>query len=90
MPGWLGSDTPEHFIQTVHNDAAMPCHQTVDYEQEDWEVQLYQGKAQACAGVAIYFANIAKLSRDPARRRLKPDHKAVFSSPTEFLKHHKR
>lgn len=87
--GWLGADTPEHFIQTVHNDAEMPCHQTVDYEQRDWEVQLINGSAHACAGVAIYFANIGKLSRDSSRRRLPKDAVRVFASPMEFLKHHK-
>lgn len=88
--GWLGADTPEGFIQTVHADAQMPCHLTVDYDgDEDWQLQLELGKATACAGVAIYFANILKVSRDPKRRRLPANKKTVFASPIEFLKHHK-
>lgn len=89
MPGWLGEDTPEGFIQMVHADTMAPCHLTVDYDG-NWELQLVQGKASACAGIAIYFSNIAKVSRDPARRRLPPDHKTVFSSPMEFLAHHNK
>lgn len=88
MPGYLGASTPADFIASVHNDAQMPCHLTVDYEDPDWREQLMNGQARACAGIAIYFANICKVSRDPERRRLKPDHKAVFSSPREFLAHH--
>lgn len=86
FPGWLGAATPENFIQTAHSDEEMPCHQTVDYERKDWRQTLHE--ATACAGVAVYFANIGKLSRDRSRRRLKADKVNVFSSPVEFVKHH--
>ncbi len=90
MPGWLGSDVPEHFIQVVHSEANMPCHLTVDYAEPGWEDQLAPGgDARACAGVAIYRANVGKLPRDASVRRLKPDKKTVFASPREFVEHHR-
>lgn len=89
MPGWLGADTPEHFIQTVHMNDVMPCHPTVDYESSDWEEQLVNGEAQACAGVAIYHANVGKMPRDRSVRRLPADKVNVFASPKEFIEHHR-
>lgn len=86
-PGYLGSDTPENFIETTMLDYEMPCHLTVNYEDPGWFQNLDQ--AQACAGAAIFFANICKLSRDPSRLKLPHDTKLVFASKAEFLKHHK-
>jgi len=91
MPGWLGDDTPEHFLNTAMADIDMPCHQTVNYERPDWETQLGpRGTALSCAGQAIFFANILKVSRDRKRRQLKPNKTLVFASPEEFLKHHNK
>lgn len=87
-PGWLGADTPEHFIQTVHINDEMPCHQTVDYSDPEWELRL--GEATACAGVAIYHENVSKLPRDRQVRRLQGDMKNVFASPREFIAHHSK
>lgn len=65
IPGYLGESTPSNFIQTTLGDAEMPCHQTVDYERPDWKTQLEDGgTARQCAGAAVFFANILKLSRD--------------------------
>lgn len=90
MPGWLGAATPEQFIQSVHINDVMPCHQTVDYETDDWESQLVDGSSVACAGVAIYHANVLKSPRDRSVRTMKPDKVSVFASPKEFLDHHNK
>ena len=85
-PGYVGSTTPEQFMDTVMQDYSMPCHLTVDYENENWEDDL--DLSEQCAGAAIFFANICKLSRDKTRMRLSRDTELVFSSPQEFLAHH--
>lgn len=84
--GYLGADSPVHFIATTLADTRMPCHMKVDYEAPDWELQAL--KAPVCAGAGIFFANKCKMSRDPNRPRFKADHKLVFSNEREFLEHH--
>jgi len=88
LPGYLGSDTPENFMATTLADAPMPCHCTVDYEDENWREKA--AKAPLCAGARIFFANICKLSRDRARPKLERDRENVFANPAEFIAHHKR
>ncbi len=88
LAGWLGSDTPEGFAATTMADVPMPCHSTIDYEDPDWkETQL--PKARHCRGALVLFANTCKISRDPERPRVEPDHEEVFSNAAEFIEHHK-
>ena len=86
-PGYVGNDTPEHFIEVTLSDVPMPCHMTVDYEGE-WELQVFMGDAEACAGARIFYANLCKRSRDPDTVPLPADRSAVFASKAEFLAHH--
>lgn len=86
LPGYLGADDPESFITKTMADMEMPCHMSVDYEDPDWESTL--DDAQQCAGAAIMFSNMCKLSRDPRRKRLPADRETVFARPEEFLAHH--
>lgn len=86
LPGHLGEDTAKHFMETVMSDYEMPCHQTVDYANPAWFEDI--SNAESCAGVAIFFANICKLSRDRDRMRLPADKETVFARPEEFIKHH--
>lgn len=86
LPGWLGADSPEGFMGTTMADHTMPCHMTVDYERKNWRATLPD--AEQCAGAAIFFANICKLSRDPDRMRLPADRENVFATPMEFVEHH--
>lgn len=86
IPGWLGASTPLEFLALSESEARMPCHLTVDYEQDDWREQAET--APQCAGRAIHFANRCREPQDPSLLRLKPDYEAVFSNPLDFYKHH--
>lgn len=75
-PGWLGSEqTAEEWITTAHQDHTVECHQDAKH---------------LCAGVAIYRANVRKRLRDPDVPVLPADRKRVFSTPAEFIEHHKK
>lgn len=73
LPGWVGSATPDEWIQEAHGEARIECH-TRDGAQ--------------CAGAAIYRANVCKSVRDPSTLELEPDTTRVFSKPSEFVDHH--
>ena len=87
LPGYLGADNVEGFMESTMADHEMPCHLTVDYTDPGWFEKL--DDAQACAGAAIFFRNICKESRDPSRLRLPADRDEVFSNRAEFMEHHK-
>jgi len=73
IKGWLGSNSPECFVALAHGEGTQECHTT----------------NKLCAGLAIYRANVCKSPRDENQLRLSPDNITVFSSPTEFLSHHR-
>lgn len=75
IKGWLGSLSPEDWIQAAHGEAYVDCHTRIGVQ---------------CAGAATYRANLCKRPRNPCILRLPPDRKAVFANPAEFLEHHKR
>jgi hypothetical protein len=77
IPGWLGQLTVDNWVELAHSEGSADCHTT----------KQKGGKGWACAGLAIYRANVAKAPRDPKAMRLKPDTKLVFSFG-EFKKHH--
>ena len=88
MRGWLGGDTgqPENFVAASQSEHRMPCHMTVDYEQDDWRDQAEV--APQCAGRAIHFANQCKTPRNPELLRLPANREDVFTFPAEFVAHH--
>lgn len=101
LPGYLGEAKAEDFLGSTLADYPMPCHKSINYNdpqwREKWEQlirseQLHELKKapeqKHCAGAATFFSNIAKVSRDRNRPRLKPDRENVFSSPHEFMEHH--
>lgn len=99
IPGWCGDSEPEWFVEsaladyTQYQDGSYlaPCHQTVDYNDPDWESKL--GDAAACAGALIFAKNRCKSPRDPNRnaavRSVDTDYETVFASPDEFIEHHR-
>lgn len=89
LPSYLGADNPVDFITTALADYPMPCHLTIDYNDPKWKTQWEGGrKGRLCAGAAIFFANLCKLSRDRDRPTLPADRELVFAHPREFLAHH--
>lgn len=90
LAGWLGAATPEEFIESTMADADMPCHKTVNYENEAWEKTLKTDSVHYCAGSIIFLRNTCKLSMNKEKTKLPPDHKLVFSNKMEFLEHHER
>ena len=75
MPGWLGSLTPEEWLEAVHGEVEVPCHVHPNVQ---------------CAGAAIYRTNVAKKPRDPRVITLPRDTTLVFGRPDEFLEHHRQ
>jgi hypothetical protein len=73
IPGWLGALTAPEWIAVAHGEAHIECHTRT---------------GAACAGAAIYRANVCKRVRDPKALILPPDAAAVFATPLEFLAHH--
>ena len=74
LHGWLGGVSIEEWLQRAHSETLVPCHVISN---------------QQCAGLAIYRRNVMRLPRPPLLV-LKPDHEQVFSTPTEFTKHHNK
>lgn len=72
--GWVGPHSPETWVQAAHGDENISCH--------------LQTRSQ-CRGAAIYRTNVAKVSRNSEILVLPLDRRLVFSSPTEFINHHR-
>lgn len=69
----------------------MPCHMDIDYTDPDW-AKTQEPTAPLCVGAMQYQNNNMKLSRDPEiaeAQRVVGNNANVFSSPEEFLIHHK-
>lgn len=89
--GWLGEDTgdpAEYFLATVDREQAQPCHNTIDYDDPDWEDGL--DSAPYCAGQLVFFRNNCKLpkNRELPVNLVEPDYEKVFSRRDEFITHH--
>jgi hypothetical protein len=74
IPGWLGGSTPETYVAIAHSDAEITCHTKIGPQ---------------CAGAAIYRNNVLKEIRY-GNLDLPADKEIVFSTPMEFLEHHKQ
>ncbi len=98
LAGWLGDSSPEEFIDTCLADHLMPCHKTVDYDDEDWKEKMLDetSEVQHCAGARIFFANQCKMPkhglyllalRSDQVKKVKPSND-VFANRQRFLDHH--
>lgn len=96
-PGWLGASKPEWFVESALSDYASyqggsimaPCHQTVNYEDPDWQDGL--GEDEACVGALQFAANNCKSPRDPERSaavRAAGPNPDVFATSQEFIDYH--
>lgn len=77
LPGWLGEMSADEWWALAHGEGQADCHTQVQANGEGW----------ACAGLAIYRANVCKAPRDPNAFRLPADRVKVFGFG-EFKKHH--
>lgn len=80
LPGWLGNLTADEWIQAAHSEGSADCH----------ALKAEDGSAYACAGLAIYRANVCKSVRDPNALKLAADRGKVFANPLQFKEHHER
>lgn len=87
-PGHLGGSEPEVYIGQTFGPFYIPCHLTYGEHAENIRDHLHC--TGGCAGSAIFRANIGVDSRMPKGvNKLPADHDLVFSTPAEFLAHHK-
>lgn len=88
-PGELGGSEAEVYIGQTHGPFYIPCHMT--YELGDPNLRENLHCTGGCAGSAVFRANLGIDTLMPAGiNRLPADHEAVFSTPAEFIAHHKR
>jgi len=85
LEGYLGASEPGEFLAQSDSGLRMPCHSTVDYENDNWKTAVKT--APQCAGHAIFLSNRCK-SAAPGVLKLPADHETVFSWPHEFVEHH--
>jgi len=93
MPGWLGGSSPEGFIDCMQRDEPLPCHQTIDYDDNPhWlETWMKQGDdtGNICAGSLIFMANKIQRPHDRDFPTMEPDRENVFSNSVEFVRYHR-
>jgi len=91
MPGWLGGSSPEGFIDCMQRDEPLPCHQTIDYDNNPhWLVEwMHQKIGNICAGSLIFMANKIQRPHDRNFPTMAPDHETVFSNSVEFVRYHR-
>lgn len=90
MPGWLGASSPEGFLDCIHRDEPLPCHQTVDYDDPCWlEKWFAQQSGLMCAGALVFMANKSQRPRSREFPTASPDRTVVFSNSLEFVRHHR-
>lgn len=80
LPGWLGTLDVVAWLEVAHGESTADCHALKGPDGEPW----------ACAGLAVYQANVGKVPRDPGALRLDADRGSVFATPMEFEEHHRK
>ena len=89
VPGFLGPHTAEEWVEIAHSDADIACHKTIPPGTPEDGSDL--DEMTACAGAAIFRANVFKR---PRHLRDKPefdrqrDTVRVFAWNDEFINHH--
>lgn len=88
--GWLGPLTPEMWVEGVHSDAPIACHQTIVRVGDDGLGSWDDPAMRQCRGAAIFRANVCKMPRDTNVVTGPADEETVFASNAEFLAHHEK
>ena len=79
LNGWLGHLSIDEWIQSAHGETTVECH-----------AQKGPNGPWACAGLALYRANVGKIPRNPNALRLPADRESVFANPMQFREHHEK
>lgn len=88
--GWMGTATPEAYAADIINDARMPCHMTVDYEDPDWHRRWIDSeRGSLCAGALVMMSNIVKRTRDKDRPVVPADRVTVYPTLTAMIDAHR-
>lgn len=86
--GWLGPHDAFEWLNIVHGDSPIACHQTItetnDEGTGDWE----HPAIRQCRGAAIYRENRCKSPRNPNVATGPVDKERVFARDEEFVEHH--
>lgn len=85
-PGALGGSAPEVYIGQTQAPFYIPCHCHYSADTPDWKDKAMQ--APQCAGSRIFRANIGNENHE-SLLGLEANHELVFSSPAEFIAHHR-
>ena len=89
VPGHLGGSEPEVYIGQCRGPFYIPCHLTYDKVDDALRENLHW--TGGCAGSAVFRANLGWDSMmPPGINKLPADHDAVFSTPEEFIAHHRQ
>jgi hypothetical protein len=88
--GWLGPMPAADWIRLASSDEPIACHATIDADENgdgDWS----NPRMRQCKGAAIYRRNTGKSPRnaDDARHSSEPDREHIFTSPKDFMEHHR-
>jgi hypothetical protein len=70
----------DDWVSMAHSEGTADCHALKGPGDRPW----------ACAGLAVYRANICKRPRDPSAMTLPADRASVFASPAQFKAHHEK
>jgi len=90
LPGWLGAAMPEEFALSIARDEALPCHESIDYEDPEWLTKWEsRERGEHCIGSLILARNVLKLPRFKDAPKVEPDRALVFGSFKEFIEHHR-
>ncbi len=92
LQGWLGSNTPQEWLEMAHGESKVSCHTLGNKLLTPESRDRYEGNKEEpqCAGMAIYRRNMCKIPKDKELLVLPADRETIFSNPMEFLKHHLR
>lgn len=81
-PGWLGPHPAQQWLDCVHGETAIACHQTIP-EGGGWGPRTLQ-----CRGAAVFRANVFKSPHNPTIEAGPRDTEHVFETDAEFREYH--
>jgi hypothetical protein len=87
LSGALGGYTVAQYLEVLHGPADIACHMSKGFPKD-------RATQRSCTGVAAYRANVGLLPAGYGARQavllVGADRAAVFASPAEFARHHRK